>query len=499
MTVTGRVTTGAGLLCAVLVVALAYHLVQLRWLVGVNRNLASVTFRAATVSLELARRIDLLDEYVRKLFVTRDSAYAEPAVEARESAAVSLRELTTLRLSREEEEAVGRIRAAWRSLPLARAVVPDLVAATEAPDRDETLQRFTAALQRLRAAVEASSAASQRAIAEQVIASTQAGEEATRVSLVVAMAAVALAAVAVTVLVRSIVAPLAVLMRGTAAVAAGTFTTQLAVRGRDEFARLSEAFNTMVRRLGELETLKRDFVSHVSHELKTPLVAMQETTSLLLEGAPGPLEAKQRRLLELNLDGARRLSRMIANLLDISRLEAGAMEYRMRPCGLATLLQGAASELEVLARARRVSLQVAVEPPSLAALCDRDRIVQVTQNLIDNALRHSPEATTVLLTAAPAAAGTPVRAAGPASAAADRVVVAVSDRGPGIPAAERGRVFERFRQLPVGRKGSVGLGLAICRQIVEAHGGEIWAEENPGGGSVFAFTLALAAAPGESS
>lgn len=495
MKVATRLAIGTGLLCAVLAIALAYHVSQLRRLVAVNRNLAAVTFRAATVSLELVRRVDRLDEYMRKLFVTGDPAYAARAVEARESVAAGVRELTVLALSPEEEAAVADLRTAWRRLPWANATAEELTRTARtlrAPDRLESL---TARIELLRVQVEATLAASQRAIAGQVIDSAQAGEDATRISLVVVVAAVLLGAVVVTLTVRSITVPLESLTRATRAVAQGSFSTQLPVRGSDEFGRLAEDFNTMVHRLGELDALKRDFVSHVSHELKTPLVAMQETTKLMLEGAPGPLEGKQRRLLELNLEAGRRLSRMIANLLDLSRLEAGTMQYEVRPWPLASLVEVAAGELEALASDRGVRLAVELADGAARAACDRDRIVQVIQNLIDNAIRHSPEGATVRITAG--------RLEGPAqgpgvtpAVVGGQAVVRVTDEGAGVPEADRERVFERFRQLSAGRRGSVGLGLAICRQIVTAHGGAIWVEDGAAGGSVFAFTLPLASGQG---
>jgi len=300
------------------------------------------------------------------------------------------------------------------------------------------------------------------------------------------LAAIVLAAVAVVLTVRSISVPLRRLTEVTRAVAGGALETRVEVEGNDEFARLADDFNAMVRRLDELDRLKRDFVSHVSHELKTPLAAMQETTRLLLDEAPGPLTAKQRRLLELTLQSARRLAAMIRNLLDLSRLEAGAMDYDRRPWTLEELVVPAAAELEAWARERGVGVEVRVEQPSGEVPCDRDRIVQVVQNLLDNAVKFSPSGSTVVVRA---------RVVDEATDPPRRAEVAVADHGPGIPPEERRRAFERFRQLAGGRRranAGVGLGLAICRQIVEAHGGEIVIADNPGGGTVVQFTLDMA-------
>ena len=154
--------------------------------------------------------------------------------------------------------------------------------------------------------------------------------------------------------VRSIQVPLSRLARGTRAVAQGRFDQRVQAAGGDEFSALAADFNEMVRRLGELDQMKKDLLSHVSHELKAPLAAMEETNQLLVEGIPGPVTEDQRRLLDLNLQSVRRLSALIAKLLDLSRMEAGVMEYDMRARDMVPLLQGPAAELGALAREKGV-------------------------------------------------------------------------------------------------------------------------------------------------
>ena len=197
-------------------------------------------------------------------------------------------------------------------------------------------------------------------------------------------------------IVRSISIPLRQLTEGTRAIAAGKFYYRLDTSGKDEFAQVARDFNTMTERLGELDIMKKDFVSHVSHELKAPLASMRETTQLLLEQIPGPLTDKQRRLLELNMQSARTLSSIIGNLLDISKMEAGIMEYDLKPqplapwCGRGDRPVRGSGGGKADPASRRSSRKSAV-----LVDCDGDRIVQVIANLFGNAVKFTPKSGTV--------------------------------------------------------------------------------------------------------
>ena len=495
-----RLALGSGIMLAILVAVLGYHSRVVESLVAANRNLAAVTFRAARLSLELSRPLDRLDEDVRKLLVTGDRGYAERAVKARETVDARLRELKLLELSAVERGELDRFVALWSACEIARMSEPELVAVAGAPDMEAFLARVTGQLEALNEQAGVLGAASQDTISVQVLQATQAGGRAQRVSLIVVVVALIASAVTVAATVRSITRPLRLLTEGTRDVAAGRFGVRLELRGPQELVALAADFNAMTSRLGELDTLKREFVSHVSHELRTPLVAMQETNRLLLEGPPGPLTAKQRRLLELNLQGAQRLSRMISNLLELSRIEAGVLVCRSEPCDLGALAATAAAELEGLARERNVAIATHLPQVPVVAECDPDRVMQVIVNLLANAVRFSPPSETAVVAVAAFADGAdavPAEKRAALEAAAPVAVVSVADRGPGVPEEERERVFERFRRLDPHAGGGVGLGLAIASQLVQAHRGVIWVAPNPGGGSVFAFALPLAAGSGE--
>jgi two-component system, NtrC family, sensor histidine kinase GlrK len=256
----------------------------------------------------------------------------------------------------------------------------------------------------------------------------------------------------------------------------------------------------MKAKLVEVDKMKRNFISHVSHELKAPLASMQETTHLLLEEIPGPLTDKQRRLLDLNLQSGKRLAQMVGNILDLSRLEAGIVEYDMRPSDVAELMHNVVLELSQQAREKTLRILTDIQREPLIVECDPNRVVQLFTNLLENAIRFSRKEgligvhvhTISRLSRIPQTARARITSA---KSVAGFALIGVSDSGPGIADAQKEVVFHLFHQLRQGKKSHgerLGLGLAISRAVVEAHNGAIWVEDNPTGGAVF-FVLLPAA------
>lgn len=258
-------------------------------------------------------------------------------------------------------------------------------------------------------------------------------------------------------------------------------------------------------RLIEVDHIKKNFISHVSHELKAPLASMQETTHLILERIPGPLTDKQQRLLELNMQSGKRLAQMIGNILDLSRLEAGIVEYEMQRCDLADLIHSVVMELSSEAREKSLRILLDIQREPLLVNCDPNRMVQLFSNLLENAIRFSQKGGSIAVhlrsvreyPRMPHSA----RVCMPHKARPSGfALVGISDSGPGIDDAHKETVFHTFHQVQHGRKGhgeSLGLGLAISRAVVEAHAGTIWIEDNPQGGAMFFVLLPRSVAESE--
>ena len=270
-------------------------------------------------------------------------------------------------------------------------------------------------------------------------------------------------------------------------------------------ARLLQQNKRMAARLVEVDQIKKNFISHVSHELKAPLASMQETTHLILERIPGPLTDKQKRLLELNLQSGKRLAQMIGNILDLSRLEAGIVEYEMQRCDLADLIHNVVMELSSQAREKSLRLLTDIQREPVVVDCDPNRMVQLFSNLMENAIRFSIKGGSIAVhlrsvqeyPRMPHSARARMRHKASSKGFA---LIGISDSGPGIADSHKETVFHTFHQMQHGRKShgeSLGLGLAISRAVVEAHSGTIWIEDNPQGGAMFFVLLPKSAAAAE--
>ena len=229
----------------------------------------------------------------------------------------------------------------------------------------------------------------------------------------------------------------------------------------------------------EAERLRTALLSSLSHDLRTPLGAITGAATTLLDQGGALAPDARHDLLETVLGEARRMNRLIGNLLDMVRLETGALEPQREWQSLEEPVAGALIRLADVLKDRRVEVTL---PPDLPLVpVDAVLMEQVFVNLLENAAKYTPTGSAIEVAAA--------RRDG-------EVVVEVADRGPGIPAGEEERIFEKFYRAPGSAgAGGVGLGLTICRGIVTAHGGRMWAARRPGGGAVFRFSLPLGAGP----
>lgn len=295
--------------------------------------------------------------------------------------------------------------------------------------------------------------------------------------------------------------PISKLVEAFAVTGGGSLNHKLADTGRsDELGTLNRGFNGMVDKLKELDQLKKDFVSSVTHELKSPIGAIESYLDLMSyeisksAGDPGSWPSRLPRFLE-NISfikqNTNRLLGFIADLLDAARIEKGKFEISKSPARIEIIIQDAAKLF--LERARTSGIELRFEAPvgKLPEVnMDAGRISQVLINLVSNALKFTPKGGKVTITAALAPArGTPAEAG-----RGNRALrVSVKDTGIGIPQADLGKLFGKFYQVPGGRNNvtgpkGTGLGLYIVKSIVEAHGGRIFVE-SAGGGSTFGFEL----------
>ena len=234
-----------------------------------------------------------------------------------------------------------------------------------------------------------------------------------------------------------------------------------------------------VTHLSEVSRLKSEFIAAASHELRTPLTSVQMGIHLLVEGAAGPLDERQQEILQVCREDTARLDRLMRELLDLSRIESGAVTPQLMTVRPSALLAEAVDALRLQVEARGIRLDVDAPPDLPRVHVDRSQIERVIANLVTNAMRATPAGGTITVAAA---------------RRGDEVAISIADTGSGIPRDYLPRIFEPFVQVPNASGGGAGLGLTISRRIVEAHGGRFTVQSEPGRGATFTFTVRM---PGE--
>lgn len=264
---------------------------------------------------------------------------------------------------------------------------------------------------------------------------------------------------------------------------AGNLDRKLPIRTRDEIGRLAELINEMtdklkadIEQLKKLERIRTEFLGNVSHELRTPIFSMRGFLETLLDGAIDD-KTVNRKFLEKAYQHAGRLDALLTDLIEISRIESGEMKMSFRYFDAAGLLRQLAADVADAAEKKSQQIVVKVPGTEMMVFGDKDRLRQAIANLIDNAIKYSPEGSTIRLEALER----------------DSMVnFIVSDTGPGIEAEHLPRIFERFYRVDKNRSrevGGTGLGLAIVKHIIEAHGSKIAVTSEMGKGTMFSFDL----------
>ncbi|MDP3921161.1 MAG: HAMP domain-containing sensor histidine kinase [Candidatus Omnitrophota bacterium] len=245
--------------------------------------------------------------------------------------------------------------------------------------------------------------------------------------------------------------------------------------------RLQQQTNSRLERANDevlrLANLKSEFTAMVSHELRTPLTALKESLGILSDGSAGSLNQEQHDFLETASRNVNRLARLVNDVLDMQQLDAGKMKLTIKEVDLNRLISETCESFELLARHNGLKLEKRLDPAAVSARADADRVTQVLNNFVDNAIKNSNSGTITL--------GTENRGG--------NIRVTVTDQGCGIRSEDQGMIFESFQQVAkpgTGRAGKgSGLGLAIAKKIMMQHGGKIGVESQPAKGSTFWFTL----------
>ncbi len=308
----------------------------------------------------------------------------------------------------------------------------------------------------------------------------QAGTDARKFMAVLGGAALFIGVAMPLFITKSITRPIFLMVGRTREIANGIFKSDLNISSPPEIGELAGAFNSMCGKLSRLDKMKSDFFSSMSHELRTPLASIKEGTNLLLDDLGEETTEKRRKLLTIISEESDRLIGLVNSLMDLSKMEAGMMDFHFAESDITRLLDKAVAETELLSGAKGIVLEREYERDLPGIRMDEERMLQALRNLIGNAVKFTPGMGTVTVSAAEVEGA---------------VKISVSDTGPGIPTGDLSLIFEKFQQssltdVPYRTKGT-GLGLAIVKHVITAHGGKVWAESGPGKGSSFFIVLPL--------
>jgi two-component system sensor histidine kinase GlrK len=271
--------------------------------------------------------------------------------------------------------------------------------------------------------------------------------------------------------------PIRAIDRAISELGRGTFSRPIAIRGPADLERLAAQLEWLRGRLLDLAQEKNRFLRHMSHELKTPLANIREGTELLLDGAVGELQSAQREVAGILRENGMKLQRLIENLLSFSAWQAKSVGLEITEFKLRPLIKSVLENQQLTLVAQRVRLDVHVE--DLTPLADRGKVRLILDNLLSNAIKFTPRGGTISIHA---------------RAEREQLVLDVMDSGPGIPAAERNRIFEAFYQGKTPQGGHVkgtGIGLSVVTEFVNAHGGGIEILEAKAGGAHFRVRLPM--------
>lgn len=464
LTIREKALLAAGLIITILIAPTAYSVLMLRRIAELAASRAAADSRASG----LVAGLDALVEDARRVarVVRLDPETGPRLDESIEQIQDVLREIKESsdppipELCVEAAEAFGTVR---------RVARPESGEETELSDAEADAR---AAISRIKTAL-------QRAAGAHTTEAVNLAASAARFTLWSSAIGFVVAILLWASLVRSLSRPLRDLLAGTEKIGRGQFDDVIPIRADDELGRLAGAFNRMAEALGDIEKMKAEFLAAASHGLRTPLACAKGHISSLASGRHGEMGLESLKTLVRIENEIDRVSRFVDQLLDLGRLRAGRLTLSMRDLPAAAFFTNIGRSFEGLAEERGIRYKVDVSNDLPARFnADPDRLGEALINLLDNAFKYTPLEGQIGFDVQPEEGW---------------IRVIVDDTGPGIPAGEAKRIFERYYRGGAVSADGAGLGLAISRGIIEKHGGAIWSEEKEGPGARFVFKLPVQA------
>jgi two-component system sensor histidine kinase GlrK len=479
---------GLGYLAILLVVIVlgVYVTLKLGQLNQIIRSINSIdgeTVRLADSSRDVALTLRGLE---KKYVVSGDVDFYHRFLETEKYIKEYLERINALVDTPEKERLIDDVKELHSQYLSLVQIEVNLIKSREDYPHEEYQERKEYLISRIIGDLEGITKAAKEDVNRKIETSEVIGSRAFKVVAVMNMVAVAMAILIAFFNARTINRPIRLLIKGTRKISKGLFDEHLEIPSPPEIKELADAFNLMCDRLKEIDEMKADIVSHISHELRTPLAVIREAVGmLLLDGASRLSVEKKRKLLGIIDEECERLINSVNGILDFSRMDAGMIDYHTEKHLLLPLIEGSALKFRTIAERKGINIEVDLDDRLPPVNIDGERVGQVIDNLLGNALKFTPEGGRVAVSAFLKNGNMPGNFSDKGKSL---IEVSVSDTGCGIPKEGIVEIFDKFKKLDGGDQGT-GLGLYIARSIVNAHGGDIWVESEQGKGSSFFFTL----------
>jgi two-component system sensor histidine kinase GlrK len=483
-TIFKRMACGYALIMVMVIFMGIYVTLRLNQLTDLNYTIARVDGAAIRTGEHLLELIFSQVGFERKYLISRDQDFQKEFHRTEALFVEELEKLNALADSAEEKKEVDNIVSLYNRYLVLFQEESVLLGKSEQSPRKEYLDEKEKIVGQIGDTLRSFIQNARLKRDEKVGLSSKVSYRAIRVTVVTAALIIVLGITISFLITRSIARPISFLGQETKEIAKGRFHKITNIHSPPEIKHLAEDFNGMSERLEDLDKMKLDFISHVSHELRTPLTSIKAASSMALEGAFRNSPKDHNELLSVIRDECDRLIGAVNRVLDFSRMEAKMMDYHFTDSELLPIIQRTILKLAPLAQRKRIDLELKPSSGLPRIKIDPERIAQVIENLLGNALKFTSEGGKVFV-----AVSLREREDGRAS-----LQVSVSDTGCGIRREHLEQIFERFKRIEMGRETimGTGLGLSIVKYIIADHGGRIWVKSAPGKGSTFSFALPVA-------
>jgi two-component system sensor histidine kinase GlrK len=482
LTIFKRLTFGYMAILVLVIVLGIYVTVKLRELNHITGSIASVDGTTISISERLLDRILSQVGFEKKYFVSKDPDFYKRTQEITNQVADDLEQLDNVVDTDKKHALIAQIRSSYTQY----LILLDKEAAIVNKGQEEFQKEYQAGRDKMVEEINENLRAIIRIAQSDRDKKTELSNQiSSRVLKITALTAGMVIFIGLLISffnTRNITRSVALLKKRTKEIAEGKFEETSNISSPPEIKELADDFNAMSGRLKELDEMKLDFISHVSHELRTPLTAIKEASGMLLDGTYSKVPEKRHELLTITKQECERLIESVNRILDLSRMEADMMDYQFRRCSLIPVIQKTILKLAPIAQRKKIYLELKPSPDLPPVIVDEERIGQVIENLVANALKFTSAKGRIIVS---------THLLNLKKNKKNALLFAVQDTGHGITKENLEKIFHKFKRIEDGKQTArgTGLGLSIAKYIITAHGGKIWARSEPGKGSIFFFAL----------